>query len=686
LLDAIHGTIPPGWPGPRTFEALEEWGRAQLLTAVDLFGAWQKTGAPWLADLFLGWASARLAADLAPAGVPPGFCPPLALRAARERWTEILRPACRPDVIEHVRRDLDQVITALAGEPLREFNVLFIGDCLQLEIITALVGPCSRARLRVTPTFVVDKVQPLLRNRLRTFAPDQFQMIFFSPFSHTYLPEYAGLLNAKTAFWSRSRIQLHARRILADVCATLDALRSRFQGSIYVHNTAGTVQSFGRLSGLIKHVASWRARSTARAVINDGLAEYLANGTHNPDARLLLLDENGLRGAASAYALGRVAFSSHAFHPTRLGVDLARGPYFDAVYANAFLAGKKVVVCDLDNTLWNGVIGEGAVQHFLARQDLLKSLKERGVLLSINSKNDPKNVHWSGAHLQADDFVAPQINWEPKTANLERISKALNLKRKDFVFVDDRPDEIERVTRSFPEILALNATEPATWRYLAAWQRLLPANPGEDRTRLYHEGSRRAQFVEDLAADGDHGEDEAAALQALEITVTLRNAAQADIPRAVELINRTNQFNLCGSRTSLRELHDGLGIDRHVVIAQARDKFGTMGMVGVMVVHRRDEGVEIPIFVLSCRVFGFGIEYALLNSLKWTWSAGDRITGHYKETSLNEPCRKLYETSGLKWDGACWVGEISALPPDPSWLIIENQLAGHAVAAEVGQA
>jgi FkbH-like protein len=681
LLDAIHKTIPPGWPGPRTFEALEEWGRAQLLTAVDLFCEWQKTGAPWFAELFMGWVSSRLAADLSSAGVPPGFRPHEALRAACERWTDILRPTCPADILERMRRDLDHVITALACDPVRELNVLFIGDCLQLEIIAALVGPCTQSRIRVTPTIVVEKVQPLLRNRLRTFAPDQFHLVFFSPFSHTYLPEYAALQDAKTALWSRSRIRRQAEGILADVRATLDALRAHFQGRIYVHNTAGTVQSFGWLSGLGKHVASWRARSTARTVINDGLAEYLSD---DREARVLLLDEDGLRSNASAYALGQVAFSSHAFHPTRLGVGLGRGPYFDAVCANAFLAGKKVVVCDLDNTLWDGVIGEGAVRHFLDRQDLLKQLKERGVLLSINSKNDPKNVHWAGARVQADDFVAPQINWEPKTVNIERIGKALNLKLKDFVFVDDRPDELERVTRSFPEIVTLNATEPATWRFVAAWQRLLPANPGEDRTKLYHENSRRTQFVKDLAADGARVEDEAAALRALEITVTLRSAGQSDITRAVELVNRTNQFNLCGSRTSVRELQDGLGTKRDVVIALARDKFGSMGMVGVMVIHRRDEGVEIPIFVLSCRVFGYGIEYALLNALKGMPVAGDRVAGHYKETSLNEPCRKLYAASGLQWDGDCWVGEISALPPDPAWLHIENQLAGRALAAEVG--
>ena len=84
-------------------------------------------------------------------------------------------------------------------------------------------------------------------------------------------------------------------------------------------------------------------------------------------------------------------------------------------------------MCDLDNTLWSGVIGEGSVTHYLERQVLLKGLKHRGVLLSVNSKNDPKNVHWSGAALQAEDFVAARINWDSKVDNMASIRDELNL-------------------------------------------------------------------------------------------------------------------------------------------------------------------------------------------------------------------------------------------------------------------
>ena len=369
-----------------------------------------------------------------------------------------------------------------------------------------------------------------------------------------------------------------------------------------------------------------------------------------------------------------------------MGVQLGAGPYFDAVYAAAHLAAKKVIVCDLDNTLWDGVIGEGKVTHYADRQEVLKELRRRGVLLSINSKNDPRNVHWTGARLRPADFVAPQINWDPKATNVGRIRDELNLKVKDFVYLDDRADELERVQAAFPEIHVLDAAQPRTWRCLSPLaDRMLPADADEDRTRLYHERMRRDEFVRSLSSADGGAEDEVAALADLGLAATIRKAVRSDLKRAAELINRTNQFNLCGSRTTPRELQDG---DRHgcaVLIADARDKFGRMGVVGVMVVEVNPDRVDVPIFVLSCRAFGFGIEFALLNAIRCMAPPGSRLVGHYKETQSNQPCRRMYPRAGLSWDGQHWVGLVSGLPPDPAWLSIENHLvASSAASAPLG--
>ena len=662
LYSAVRDRSCATWQTALRFEELEEWGRSQLVTAIDLLAARFETDDPLLRDLFAGWVHSRLIQDLSKEeGTPSDYKPDKAVELVRASWIDMLRSKVTDRALELLAADTEQIVSFLAQPTTREQRVLFIGDCLQFEVIPALMGPCVQARIGIRPTLLNERVQPALRNRIRAFAPDEFDVVFFSPFSHTFLPEYGILLNPRSSLWRASTTVRLASAMLDETFRTLDTLAEQFDCPIYVHNTSGAVQQSGRVSGLAKHLVSWRNRTRARRIINQALARYIAD---RPGSRVKLLDEDALRAKRNELELGRIYFHSHAFHPTRLGVELGHGPYFEAIYANAFLATKKAVVCDLDNTLWEGVIGEGPVSHYLDRQVTLKELRRRGVLLSIISKNDPKNVHWSGAALQLDDFVVPRINWEPKAANMAGIRDELNLKVKDFVFIDDRPDELERVHNAFPEILALDATKLETWRFLSYWRDGLPPNPEEDRTQLYHERLKREQFVSGLSQISRPVEDETAAFRALELSVGIQEVGRSGLKRAVELINRTNQFNLCGSRTTERELANGMGTRHTILQAVASDKFGSMGVVGIMRVDRHSDRIEIPIFVLSCRAFGFGIEHALLNAVGTLARADCLVVGHSKETQFNQLSQQFYPASGMQWNGSHWiarVGELSRL-------------------------
>jgi FkbH-like protein len=672
LYSAARDKSSATWQIELAYEELEEWGRSQLLTAIDLLVARFQTGDPLFLELFAGWVHSRLVTDLSSEGLPSDYKPAKALELVRASWIELLRPMVSAEAIRLLAADLDQVALFLAQPTAREQRTLFIGDCLQFEVIPALLGPCAQAQIGIRPTLINERMQPVLRNRIRCFAPDEFDLVFFSPFSYTFLPEYEVLLKPRSGLWPASKTVRHVNAMVEEIFRTLDTLAGQFDCPIYVHNTSGTIQLSGRVSGLAKHLISWRNRTRARRIINQAVARYLAD---RHGSRVKLLDEDALRANRSELELGRIFLHSNAFHPTRLGVELGRGPYFQAIYSNAFLASKKAVVCDLDNTLWNGVIGEGPVSHYLDRQATLKELRRRGVLLSIISKNHSKNVHWSGAALQLADFVAPRINWEPKTANMAGIRDELNLKTKDFVFIDDRRDELERMRNAFPDILALDATEPATWHFLSHWRDSLPPNPEEDRTKLYHERVKREHFVSALSQESGPVEDETAAFTALELSVRIQQVTRSGLKRAVELINRTNQFNLCGSRTTERELANGMGTRYTIVKAEAADKFGTMGVVGIMQIDRHFDRIEIPVFVLSCRAFGFGIEYALLNAVRMLAPDDCLVVGHYKETQFNQVCRQFYPASGMRWDGSRWSARIGELHAAPRWLTIENTLA-----------
>src|SRR6202012_3134001 len=161
-------------------------------------------------------------------------------------------------------------------------------------------------------------------------------------------------------------------------------------------------------------------------------------------------------------------------------------------------------------------------------------------------KNDPRNVHWRGALLQENDFVASQINWGPKPANIKRIAGELNLKLKDFVFIDDRSDELEMARLACPGIHCMDAASKSTWQTLDWWAKALPSQTEADRTQMYLERKLRQQHLDETAGNESQQE----LLATLGLRVEIRPAEQKDLFRAVDLINRTSQFNTCGTRVS----------------------------------------------------------------------------------------------------------------------------------------
>ena len=358
-------------------------------------------------------------------------------------------------------------------------------------------------------------------------------------------------------------------------------------------------------------------------------------------------------------------------HPARFSRAITTA-YEEAIFAQAVLAKKKLIICDLDNTLWDGIIGEGGVSHWAERQSILLKLRKKGFLLAICSKNDPKNVHWRDGTLSEEDFVCQQINWESKTANIRRISQILNLKTKDFIFIDDRADERAIVTAAMPEITVLDAEAPATWSQLALLAKMIRENPDGDRTLAYKQRAERERFVNEFSQPGSQGGqgDDSEALAKLQLELTIRRAERKELPRVAELINRTNQFNMCGSRTSLQEVTEWQDDPRYAIwVLEARDRFGSMGTISIAVVEETARGLEIPVFVLSCRVFGYGMEDALINLLK-RWRPGVTILGYYKETPHNEPCRTVYPRNGFSWEQSEWVFRGSEPGVDAKWLTI----------------
>lgn len=569
--------------------------------------------------------------------------------------------------------ELDSIHAVVNGTVKRRARVLLIGDCLHLDIVSFLTGPLLEHGIGLEPTFVTSKNPTELSTLLRNLQGKTFDLIFYSPFTYEMQLGYSAVQSPRNAFVRARKLAEIAQDAISEVKGVLHLLGNTFEAPTFVHNSANIRRHDTSIAERAKSLITSRARRYTRKIVNRWLPSYLDELNTATFRHLFVLDEAALLGTFSEDYLGRLFYNSDLQHPAQFGKLLA-GLYETAILTQCNLATRKVIACDLDNTLWDGVIGEGAVTHYQDRQQILRGLRQKGLLLVINSKNDPKNVRWTGAVLGPDDFAAAQINWQPKVSNLQRIAQDLNLKTKDFLFLDDRADERAMVSESMPEVHSLDAESPKVWRQLALLAHMLPEQSETDRTLAYKQREQRQEFLEQAGQEEIVQQD---LFRNLGLTVSIRPAERKELKRVVELINRTNQFNMCGSRTTFKQINDWHQSSAHCILAvEAGDKFGSMGIVSVIVLDLAERSIDIPIFVLSCRVFGFGVETCVLNYVKRLaghidGAMGRPVRGHLSITPHNAPCHGVYPDQGFVEESGAFIYCGGGAIEDPEWMTVD---------------
>ncbi len=289
---------------------------------------------------------------------------------------------------------------------------------------------------------------------------------------------------------------------------------------------------------------------------------------------------------------------------------------------------KKGLITDLDDALWKGILGEVNVEgiawdldHHAQRhglyQQLLASLAEAGVLIGIASKNDPALVEEAFERakpiLPRDRIFPLEANWGPKSASVTRVLKAWNVGAESVVFVDDSPLDLAEVKQVHPEVegLLFPRDDEAVYRLLERLRDLFGRRfiTAEDDIRLASIRASRSS-AESSASNGVSAESflqQAGGKLAVSFS---RNPAD---PRALELINKTNQFNLNGKRhteASWKQYFDSSGA--FLFLAAYEDKFGPLGKIAVMAGRQNADGILIDHWVMSCRAFSRRIEHGLL--------------------------------------------------------------------------
>ena len=336
----------------------------------------------------------------------------------------------------------------------------------------------------------------------------------------------------------------------------------------------------------------------------------------------------------------------------------------------------KCVAVDLDGTLWGGVIGEdglGGIQigggpvgeAHAAFQTYLKALAARGIMLAACSKNNREDAlapfrEHRGMVLKEEDFAVFVANWESKDQNLKEIARIINIGLDAIVFVDDNPMERARVRQNVPEVEVVELPHDPSG-FVAALDEPLYfealALTGEDRVRgqSIRTNQERAQLETQSGSVDDY-------LASLAMTVELAPFQPADTARIVQLINKTNQFNLTTRRLNERDVSQLLaGEGNYTQSLRVSDRFGDNGLTGVLIAVREGDSLRVHTWLMSCRVMGRRLEEAVLAALsKFARTSGAaKIIGEYLPTAKNEVVAKLYSTLGFTATGEPGIFEIS---------------------------
>jgi len=290
--------------------------------------------------------------------------------------------------------------------------------------------------------------------------------------------------------------------------------------------------------------------------------------------------------------------------------------------------GRKVLVLDLDNTLWGGVVGDDGLQGielgpetadgeaFVAFQTYAKQLSKRGIILAVCSKNRDEVARsvfreHSAMVLKEDDISCFVANFSDKAANLRQIARTLNVGLDSLVFADDNPVERALIRRELSEVLVVEMPEDPA--YFARAVEACKAFPLRTLTRedLGRVASYRAMAaVQEASADS--GTDLEQFLIGLEPVAHVERVDPSTVDRIVQLIRKTNQFKL--NLTTFQET-EVLDSAPHVLALKLVDRLQDYGIVAIAVTRPSGETLHILNWVMSCRVFGRRLEDAMLELL-----------------------------------------------------------------------
>lgn len=424
--------------------------------------------------------------------------------------------------------------------------------------------------------------------------------------------------------------------------SVIKSLKIKTGSQIILQNIAPPVEHIsGSYEGLLEGTLSWLISR-----LNRRLMGLIADDT-------LMVDISGL-----ASNLGLENWHDPTlWHLAKLPFAQKYTPIY-AEYVCRILAAKlgksrRCLILDLDNTLWGGVIGDDGLcgiligngdptaEAHLHLQQVVLELRKRGVILAVSSKNEetialePFKVH-QDMLLREEHFASFQINWKDKASNIKVIAQSLSLGLESMVFLDDNPAERLQVRNELHEVAV-----PELPKDPALFARTLIAAGYFESLSFSDEDLKRASFYQDNAKRGKsfiQSSDTSSYLKSLEMEIYSTPFDALGRQRIVQLINKSNQFNLTTKRYSETEIKDLEG-NSNFFTRQIRlnDIFGDNGMISIVIGEKAGAVLKIDAWLMSCRVLGRCVEVAVLSEIvNYAKNNGvTKLVGIYKASDRN---------------------------------------------------
>ncbi len=353
------------------------------------------------------------------------------------------------------------------------------------------------------------------------------------------------------------------------------------------------------------------------------------------------------------------------WHRAKQEIALPAAPMYGDLVARLLAAKQgrsaKCLVLDLDNTLWGGVVGDDGVEGlvlgqgsalgeaFVAFQDYARELSRRGVILAVCSKNDEVNAlepfeRHPDMVLRRSDISCFVANWSDKASNIRAIAQELNIGIDSLVFVDDNPFERNLVRQELPMVAVPEVDDdPASFAGILAdagyFESLAVTEEDRERTSQYH-GNRAREVLRGSTTDLD------SYLRGLEMQLIWRPFDRMGLQRIVQLINKSNQFNLTTRRyteedaLAVMDDPDAVGLQLRLI-----DRFGDNGVIAIVIGRMQpDRDMLIDTWLMSCRVLGRQVEPTTLNLLaqEALKLGARRLIGEYIPTKKNGMVKDHY--------------------------------------------